>query len=105
MLTGCDGSSKLRVRNVYHTSPGEYWEYSMSPEHILRETDKYERYITIGCGSIVAAYWEFEAVGQGEVTIDWIMASGGDNIQTSYSVTYFVDENGKITEKSDSRNS
>lgn len=76
-----------------------HWYYELSSTDILKETDC-EKYYNIGSNY---SYWEFSPIegASGEVTVYFIdkeMALVTE--ENCFSITYYVDENGTITELS-----
>ena len=81
-------------------SAGEYWEYELSTNEVIKETDHYRS----GLGNNY--HWVFTPIGEGNVTIRWKMyESGGSNLNESesYSITYYFDESGNYTLLEDTR--
>ena len=76
---------------------GSNWVYEMNEQGILQECD--EQVLDLLGGSY--HYWEFEAVGEGEVTIEYTAQYQLEVVEEKcFSVTYYVDEDGTITELS-----
>ncbi len=74
---------------------GSNWVYEMNEQGILQECD--EQVLHLLGGNY--RYWEFEAVGEGEVTIEYTAQYQLEVVEEKcFSVTYYVDENGTITE-------
>ena len=74
------------------------WTYNMSVEGVLAECDHQVLYAYAGDYQ----YWEFEAVGVGEVTIHYTAKYETEVLEEKcFSVTYYVSEDGNITELSD----
>lgn len=72
-----------------------HWDYELSNSNILMMTES-ERYFNIGC---TYHYWVFEPIESGEVTIyfqDKCMAQIVE--EYSFSITYYIDEDGNIEE-------
>ena len=75
-----------------------YWYYELSNDSILKLTED-KCYINMIGGDY--DYWEFEPIGSGEVTIYFIdkeMALVTE--ENCFSITYYIDETGTITEVS-----
>ena len=70
------------------------WVYEMSEQDILKEREHQYLYALVG-GDY--QYWEFEAVGEGEVTIEYTAQYQLEVVEEKcFSVTYYVDEDGTI---------
>lgn len=81
-------------------SAGEYWEYELSTNEVIKETKHYRS----GLGNNY--HWVFAPIGEGNVTINWkLYESGGSNLNESesYSITYYFDEFGNYTVLEDTR--
>lgn len=81
-----------------------HYKYELSGDDILREADHYSARHFLNCGSGYAEVWEFEIVGDGEVTVNWTGYEGGViNDDMSFYETYLV-KDGEHTKIFDSRN-
>jgi predicted secreted protein len=90
LLTGCaEKPVVLRQAQTANSSNGSYWEYELSAEDVLTESEYYE---TSFLGPGYTQHWEFEAVGEGNATIIWKHYTAGKNLDTqhSYCATYQV---------------
>lgn len=90
------GSKKKTVYLKDGSSFASNWVYEMSEQDILKEREHQYLYALVG-GDY--QYWEFEAVGEGEVTIEYTAQYQLEVVEEKcFSVTYYVDEDGTITE-------
>ena len=81
----------IKISQKANSSSGQYWEYKMSNETVLKEIDRYD-WSLFPLSSHYDQVWVFEPIGQGEVTINWLVYQGSWlNEKKSYSVTYEVD--------------
>lgn len=90
LLTGCaEKPVMLHQSQTANSSSGSYWEYEMGAEDVLTESEYYE---TRFLGPGYTQHWEFEAVGEGNVTILWkhYITGGHLDAKQSYSATYQV---------------
>lgn len=81
-------------------SAGEYWEYELSTNEVIKETKHYRS----GLGNNY--HWVFAPISEGNVTIRWkLYEAGGSNLNEneSYSITYYFDEFGNHTILEDTR--
>ena len=89
----------LHVKQSANGSSGTFWKYELSTDDILRE-QKY--YTTQFLGSGYTQHWNFEIIGEGEVTIHWLAYTYGDYTEAkSYSTTYRISEDKKCIQVSD----
>ena len=91
LLTGCvQQPVTLRQEQTANSSSGSYWEYELSTEGVLAESEYYE---TRFLGPGYTQHWEFEVVGEGNVTIFWKQYNSGRDFDSkhSYYVTYKVE--------------
>ena len=88
----------LHVAQFASGSSGEYWTCELSTDKVIKEI-AYEENIF---GS--EQEWTFEQIGVGEVTIRWNAHEGlRYNENSSYSITYYFDEDGNYTVLEDTR--
>lgn len=85
--------NRLKVIQKANSSSGEYWNYELDTDEIIKESKYSEERFFLNFGSGYSQIWEFEPVKPGEVTISWIAYEGGNNINhdKSYCATYIVD--------------
>lgn len=107
MLTACGDTaanqSKIEFTQSANSSSGSYWEYTLSTDDILVETDYQTSKSPLNFGPGYKQHWTFEIMQAGEVTIEWLAYEGDSYKESdSYSVTYVFDDNGNYQIKSDS---
>ena len=74
-----------------------HWDYELSNSSILKVTED-KRYMNI---EYIYNYWVFEPIGSGEVTIFFYDKKFGEIIEEhSFSITYYIEEDGNIEEVS-----
>lgn len=74
---------------------GIHYKYEFDRGDILRETDHYSARNILSCGSGYSEIWEFEIIGDGEVTIIWTGYENGIvNEKMSFYETYLVKDKG-----------
>lgn len=91
---------QLHFSHYASGSAGEYWEYELSTNEVIKETNHYRS----GLGNNY--HWVFTPIGEGKVTIYWkLYDSGGLNYNEneSYSITYYFDKFGNHTVLEDTR--
>ncbi len=95
------GVHSIKISQNANGSSGDYWDYELSEDGILIESDYYTTRFFLNLGPGYSQIWKFSSIGCGEVTIHWIAYESGSHIveENSYSVTYIVDENGIISKK------
>lgn len=93
-LNACGtNSSVIELEQRGNGSSGSYWEYSLSNNDVIKETDYYE---TRFLGPGYTQHWTFEIINDGDVTIHWKAFAGGhEHNMDSYDEVYSV-RNGKI---------
>ncbi len=75
-------------------SAGNYWEYTLSGDVDIKETEYYE---TKFLGPGYTQHWKFELPDDGCFTIHWIAYKGGsESKKDSYDVTYCI-SNGDLS--------
>lgn len=84
-------------------SSGEHYEYAFDRDDILREVDRYSKSVPIVFQASVDV-WEFDIIGEGELTVSWTAYQGGSDIvkDECFAETYRV-EDGKCRKTFDSR--
>lgn len=93
------GTKELTVYLRDGNSFASNWGYTMSQSGILVESDQQVLHMLGGD----YRYWEFESIGVGEVTINYLAQYELEIVEEKcFSVTYYVDEDGTITELSSS---
>lgn len=93
----------IRFTQTTNDRGGNYWEYRLSNEKVIREIEHYNSRFFLNFGPAETQNWVFELVDAGEVTITWQEFEGGGFEGDSYEITYLFDEDGKYTVISDSR--
>ncbi|MDE7360794.1 MAG: hypothetical protein K2N38_02545 [Oscillospiraceae bacterium] len=100
-------SKRPRTGDVMFTMPangssGEYYEYAFDRDDILRETDSYIESFFLNFGPGYNDVWEFDIIGEGDLTVSWTSYCGGTDIvrEECFTETYRV-EDGKCTKISD----
>lgn len=74
-------------------SAGNYWEYSLSNNDVIKETDYYE---TSFLGPGYTQHWKFKILNDGNVTIHWTAYEGSSvSEKDSYDMTYYMSD-GKL---------
>lgn len=98
-LVSCSnsGMKTFELTQKASHSAGSYWEYSLSNNDVISETDYFE---TSFFGPGFTQHWQFEIINDGEVTIHWTAYHSGNEIdkKNSYDVTYSV-QDGKLYRK------
>lgn len=75
------------------SSSGIYYKYELDRDDILRETDHYSARHFAGCVHGYSEIWEFEVIGDGEITISWIACENGSvNENMSFYETYLIND-------------
>lgn len=102
-------NNRLRTGNVRFKMPangssGEFYKYELDRDDILREVDHYYKRFFLNFGPGYSDVWEFEIIGEGELTVSWTAYRGGSDIvkAESFTETYLV-KDGKCTKISDTR--
>ncbi len=98
-LTACGGTSSEQQMMTFtqsaNSSSGSYWEYELSTDTILVETDYHESKSPLNFGPGYTQHWTFEIMNAGEVTIHWLAYEGDSYKESdSYSTTYVFDADG-----------
>ena len=93
----------IRFTQTAHDRGGNYWEYKLSNDTVIKEIERYHSRFFLNFGPAVTQNWIFELVNAGEVTITWMECEGGKTVGDSYEITYYFDDAGKYTVISDSR--
>lgn len=93
----------IRFTQTTNDRGGNYWEYRLSNDKVIREIEHYNSRFFLNFGPGETQNWIFELVNAGEVTITWQEYEGGGFIGDSYEVTYYFDAEGNYTVISDSR--
>lgn len=99
ILCSCtkEKSNEVMFRQSANSSSGSYWEYSLSNENVLQETEYTTSTFFLNFGPGYQQNWTFEVIGAGEVTIDWLAYQGSFyDEEASYSVTYIFDNDGNF---------
>lgn len=94
-LTACSDPSNhiIELTQKGNSSAGNYWEYSLSNNDVIKETDYYE---TSFLGPGYTQHWKFEILNDGNVTIHWTAYNGSSvSEKDSYYATYYVSD-GKL---------
>lgn len=86
-----------------NSSSGEHYRYEFDRDDILRETDSYESRFFLNFGPGYNNVWEFDIIGEGELTVNWTNTQGGwVNEANCFTEVYRV-EDGKCKKIFDSR--
>lgn len=94
--------SEIEFTQNANSSSGSYWEYQLSTDSILAETDYHTSKFPINFGPGYKQHWTFEIINPGEVTIEWLAYEGDSYKESnSYSITYIFDDNGNYHIKPD----
>ena len=91
-LTACSDPSNniIELTQKGNHSAGNYWEYSLSNDDVIKEADYYE---TSFFGPGYTQHWKFEILNDGNVTIHWTAYHGdGWSEKDSYYATYCVSD-------------
>lgn len=94
-LTSCSDPSNqiIELTQKGNSSAGSYWEYSLSNDDVIQETDYYK---TSFLGPGYTQHWKFEILNDGNVTIHWTAYHGDrESEKDSYDTTYYVSD-GKL---------
>lgn len=94
-LTACSDPSNqiIELTQKGNSSAGNYWEYSLSNDDVIKEANYYE---TSFIGPGYTQHWKFEILNDGNVTIHWTAYDGGSvSEKNSYDLTYYVSD-GKL---------
>lgn len=85
-------------------SSGEYYKYAFDRDDILRETNSYISRFFLNFGPEYYDVWEFDIIGEGELTVNRTKYQGGSDIVKAECFTeiYRV-EDGKCQKTFDSR--
>lgn len=79
IIPACNNSKNVTFMQNGNYSSGSYWEYELSTEDVIKEVDYHTSRFYLNFGPGYQQNWEFEIVGEGEVTIHWLAyVSGGD---------------------------
>lgn len=105
VFSACDDSSssqsEIEFTQSANSSSGSYWEYELSTDNVLIETEYYTSKFPLNLGSGYKQHWTFEIINSGEVTIEWLAYEGDSYKESaSYSMTYVFDDNGNYHIKS-----
>lgn len=74
-----------------NASSGTYYKYELDRDDILRGTDHYSARHSLNCVPGYSEIWEFEIIGDGEVTITWTGYENGiENEEISFYETYLI---------------
>lgn len=91
-LKVCSDSSNqiIELTQKANSSAGDYWQYCLSNDDVIREIDYYE---TRFLGPGYTQHWKFETINDGTVTIHWTAYKGGrESEKDSYDVTYCIND-------------
>lgn len=79
------------LKQSANSSSGTYWEYELSTDKIIKETNYYETRFPLNFTGY-KQNWEFDIIGRGDVTVYWKAYDGGSyDEKNCYSVTYSFD--------------
>lgn len=84
-------------------SAGEHFEYAFDRDNILREKGSYTKRFFLNFGPGYDDVWEFDIIGEGELTVSWTKYRGGSvDRDGCFDETYLV-KDGKCVKISDDR--
>jgi len=102
-VTSKEHKEGIRFTQTANNRGGNYWEYRLSSDKVIREIEYYHSRSFLNFGPAETQNWIFEPVNAGEVTITWQEYEGGGFVGDSYDVTYYFDEDGNYTVLNDTR--
>lgn len=73
-------TDNVRLKMPANGSAGDFYEYSLSRGDVLREVDRYQERFFLNFGPGHTDVWEFEIVGEGELTVSRTEFQGGSEI-------------------------
>lgn len=73
-------------------SSGEHYEYAFDRDDILREKDSYTKRFFLNFGPGYDDVWEFDIIGEGELTVSWTKYHGGGSVDKDecFTETYLI---------------
>lgn len=73
-------------------SSGEHYEYAFDRDDILREKDSYTKRFFLNFGPGYDDVWEFDIIGEGELTVSWTKYHSGTSVDKDecFTETYLV---------------
>lgn len=84
-------------------SAGVFYKYEFSRNDILREVDHYDERFFLNFGPAYDEVWEFEIIGDGELTVNWTGYDGGTIHEDMCFYETYLFKDGERTKTFDSR--